>query len=120
MYEIIEKLCNEKGISITSLCKQVTGSSGNLSTWKKGYMRSDYLKKVADILGVSADQLLDRNVPISSVINNGSDNVINNNSNNEYKTNAFEDEQVWDAYSKLSVKDKLEIKLDIVNRANIL
>lgn len=120
MYEIIEKLCREKGISITNLCKQVTGSSGNLTTWKKGYMRSDYLKKVADILEVSTDQILDRNISIfeSNVINNGSDNVINNNSNNEYKVKTFEDEEVWDTYSKLSIKDKLEIKLEIINRAN--
>lgn len=121
MYEIIEKLCNEHGITITNLCKQVTGSSGNLSTWKKGYMRSDYLKKVADILNVSADQLLDRANPqyiSGNVFANGSDNVITNNSNNISNPSAIEDDEVWDTYSKLSTKDKLEIKLDILNRGN--
>lgn len=60
MYSRLENLCNEKKISITALCIKVTGSSGNLSTWKKGYMRSDYLCKCADILGCSVDYLLGR------------------------------------------------------------
>lgn len=54
-------LCKEKGITITNLCKEVTGSSGNLSTWKKGYMRSDYIAKVSEILGCSIDYLVGRN-----------------------------------------------------------
>lgn len=60
MYERLLAICASKGINITNLCKQVTGSSGNLNTWKKGYMRSDYLAKTADILGVTADYLLGR------------------------------------------------------------
>ena len=60
MYQKLKNICEAKGINITQLCKQVTGSSGNLSTWKKGYMRSDYLSKSADILEVSTDYLLDR------------------------------------------------------------
>lgn len=60
MYSRLETLCNEKKISITALCVKVTGSSGNLSTWKKGYMRSDYLSKCADYLGCSVDYLLGR------------------------------------------------------------
>lgn len=60
MYKKIQFLCKEKGTNITKLCEQVTGSSGNLSTWKKGYMRSDYLSKVADILECTTDYLLDR------------------------------------------------------------
>lgn len=60
MYSRLENLCNKKKISITALCVKVTGSSGNLSTWKKGYMRSDYLSKCADILDCSVDYLLGR------------------------------------------------------------
>ena len=58
MYEKLQILCKQKGITITNLCKEVTGSSGNLSTWKKGHMRSDYLAKVSDILDCSVDYLL--------------------------------------------------------------
>lgn len=60
MYSRLEALCAEKKISITALCVKVTGSGGNLATWKKGYMRSDYLSRCADILGCSVDYLLGR------------------------------------------------------------
>lgn len=59
MYERLIKICAEKGITISYLCEVVTGSKGNLTTWKKGYMRSDYLMKCAEILGVSVNYLLD-------------------------------------------------------------
>lgn len=62
MYKFWSKLCKEKGLTITKLCTIVTGNSGNLATWQKGYMRSDYLSKCADVLGVSTDYLLQRQV----------------------------------------------------------
>lgn len=58
MYNKLKQLCDEKGTTITKLCEIVTGSSGNLATWKKGYMRSDYLLKVAQYFNVSVDYLL--------------------------------------------------------------
>lgn len=58
MYTRLQKLCDVNGTTVTALCKQVTGSGGNLSTWKKGYMRSDYLSDVAKILNCSTDYLL--------------------------------------------------------------
>ena len=58
MYERLKHLCAEKGITITELCEMVTNSSGNLSTWKKNYMRSDYLLKCAEILGVTTNYIL--------------------------------------------------------------
>lgn len=60
MYEFLKKLCEERNTNISKLCTEVTGNSGNLATWKKGYMRSDYLAKCADVLGVSADYILQR------------------------------------------------------------
>lgn len=60
MYEIINELCKKNNISITKLCEIITNSSGNLATWKKGYMRSDYLQKIAEFFNVSADYLLGR------------------------------------------------------------
>ncbi len=60
MYEIINELCKKNNISITKLCEIITNSSGNLATWKKGYMRSDYLQKIAEYFNVSADYLLGR------------------------------------------------------------
>lgn len=58
MYNKLKQLCKEKGTNVTNLCELVTGSSGNLATWKKGYMRSDYLMKAAEYLGVTSDYLL--------------------------------------------------------------
>ena len=131
MYELLKSLCLERGINVTELCKQVTGNSGNLATWKKGYMRSDYLKRAAEILNVSADYLLGRteqkNVSMNngSVINSGSNNniqngnnIINSNSNNITQSAPIENDDVWATYSKLSTKDKLEVQLDILNRGH--
>ena len=131
MYDILEQLCNERGVAITKLCKDVTGSSGNLSTWKKGYMRSDYLKKVAEILNVSADYLLGRTEQKNTSMNNGSvinsgsnnniqngNNIINSNSKNITQSAPIENDDVWATYSKLSTKDKLEVQLDILNRGH--
>ena len=70
MYELLKKICEEQDTTVTKLCEQVTGNSGNLATWKKGYMRSDYLKKAADILNVSTDYLLGRTEYITNQINN--------------------------------------------------
>lgn len=58
MYSRLVALCNQKGMTPTQLCKMVTNSAGNLATWKKGYMRSDYLLACADVLGVTTDYLL--------------------------------------------------------------
>ena len=60
MYKKLQNLCSQKGTNISTLCREVTGSPGNLATWKKGYMRSDYLAKAADILDCTTDYLLDR------------------------------------------------------------
>lgn len=54
----IKELCSEKGITITKLCVNVTGSKGNLTTWNKGNIRSDYLVKIAEYFDVSVDYLL--------------------------------------------------------------
>jgi hypothetical protein len=60
MYNLLRQLCRERGFTVTQLCIQVTGNSGNLATWKKGYMRSDYLLRAGEILNVSTDYLLGR------------------------------------------------------------
>lgn len=66
MYKRLQEICKAKGTNITALCKEVTGNSGNLATWKKGYMRSDYLAKAANLLGLSTDYLLGRTEKSSS------------------------------------------------------
>ena len=130
MYDILEQLCNERGVAITKLCKDVTGSSGNLSTWKKGYMRSDYLKKVAEILNVSADYLLGRteqknaSMNNGSVINSGSNNNIQNGNNNNMNTYSERQSMidlnnmvVARTYNELAEKDKLAVQMYILETA---
>lgn len=83
MYERLKKLCKDRGLNITQLCKEVTNSSGNLSTWKKGYMRSDYLSLVADKLQCSTDYLLGRTSEPNGIYqNSNSGNIVNGNNGN--------------------------------------
>lgn len=119
MYETIELLCNERNISITSLCKQVTGSSGNLTTWKKGYMRSDYLGKVAEILDVSVDYLLGRTEhSANSISNTGTNNGTQANIiNNDCSIDTFNNPAVSRAYEGLSERDKLAVQMYILDTA---
>lgn len=58
MIERIKMLCKEKGTNITNLCIEITGSRGNLSTWNKGNIRTDYLIKISKYFNVSTDYLL--------------------------------------------------------------
>lgn len=67
MYDRLKKICIDKGTNISRLCTEATGNSGNLATWRKGYMRSDYLSKCADILDVSTDYILNRKTDMSEV-----------------------------------------------------
>ncbi len=58
MYQRIQSLCRENGTTITALCLKITGSRGNLSTWKNGNIRPEWLSAIADEFGVSTDYLL--------------------------------------------------------------
>lgn len=98
MYEIIKQLCDKNDISISKLCEIVTNSTGNLATWKKGYMRSDYLQKVADYFQVSTDYLLGREPQ----------NIIVTESDHEKQYDETTN-QVSEAFSKLSFSDKAKV-----------
>ena len=54
MFERLRELCVKNGIAITDLCKQITGSSGNLPTWKKGNIKADKEKSTEKIDGAIA------------------------------------------------------------------
>jgi|GEM_PF-2309735 len=58
IFERVKNLCDERGLSVTTLITEVTGSAGNAPTWKKGHIRPDYLLSVCNRLNVSADYLL--------------------------------------------------------------
>lgn len=116
MYEKLKSLCKERGMTVTQLCAEVTGSSGNLATWKKGHMRSDYLSKSADILKVSADYLLGRtDDPISNI-----NNSYNQNGNNNFQTVGSmteiskRDAEILQKINSLDFKDYV----DVINYIN--
>ncbi len=57
MYQRIQDLCHKNGTTITALCKKITGSSGNLSTWRKGNIRPEWISAISDEFKVSVDYL---------------------------------------------------------------
>ena len=68
IYERLRNLCEKYKTTPTALCVKITGSKGNLPTWKKGNIRSDYLLTIANEFNVSIDYLLcntDDPAPIS-------------------------------------------------------
>lgn len=58
MYQRIQELCKEHNTTISALCKKITGSPGNLSTWKGGNIRPEWLAAISDEFGVSVDYIL--------------------------------------------------------------
>lgn len=57
MYERIQQLCKEHNVTITSLCEQVTGSKGNLNTWKRDVFQIRHIFEIAEIFHVSVDYI---------------------------------------------------------------
>lgn len=113
MYERLKELCSARGLNITQLCIDVTHSGGNLSTWKKGYMRSDYLSLVADKLQCSTDYLLGRtDTPTGTysisnsqtTINGTQANVIHNAIGTDGLTNEF-----MKIFAELCFDDKVSV-----------
>lgn len=61
MYKIIEELCKKKGISISSLCKNIDIPRSTLTELKSGrtkFLSSINTNKIANYFGVSVDYLL--------------------------------------------------------------
>ena len=83
MYEKLQELCKLNGITITNLCIDITGSPGNLGTWKKGNINPVSLVKIADYFNVSTDYLLGRtDEPNSEIHQNITAGANNSGSNN--------------------------------------
>lgn len=61
LYSKIESLCHEKGITITTMCRECGASRGSLTDLKQGRkkrLNADTLSKIAAYFGVSVDYLL--------------------------------------------------------------
>jgi len=60
LYERIDSLCKERGINITTMCKESGASRGSLTDLKSGRKQDLSIKtltKIADYFGVSVDFL---------------------------------------------------------------
>lgn len=60
MYDIFEKLCEEKGVTPYRVCKETGITTATISNWKAGrYIpKQDKMKKIADFFGVTVDYLM--------------------------------------------------------------
>ncbi len=118
MFERIKTLCLENGLTVTELCKQVTGSSGNLPTWKKGNINPVSLVKIADCFHVSVDYLLGRTDEPTQITGhiNGDNSiqtiqdspVINHQALTEYKQDSVTSEFIK-IFEDLNFDDKVEL-----------
>jgi len=113
MYDLLLRLCKEKGISITNLCVEITGSRGNLTTWKKGNINSIVLSKIADFFEVSADYLLgrttERNPNVNYGIQNHSDNNQGDITNQLNLQNTGLQNKMITEFEKLNFKNQVKV-----------
>lgn len=121
-YFVLNFELKDNGISITKLCLDITGSKGNLPTWKKGNINPVSLLKIADYFNVTVDYLLGRtNYPNAIVKTTGyvmKENTIENNSNNgdniinNSSVSSETDEMTSELikrFSNLSFDEKIEV-----------
>ena len=60
MWEIFEKLRNEKDVTAAEICRTIGIDPSSLSNWKKGRYtpKADKLQKLAEYFGVSLEYLM--------------------------------------------------------------
>ncbi len=61
LYENIEKLCKQRGVNVTTMCKESGASRGSLTDLKNGRKQSlkyETLDKIASYFGTSVDDLV--------------------------------------------------------------
>lgn len=59
IFENIQKLCKEKGITISELERELNFGNGVIGRWRESAPRIDNAKKVANYFGVTIEQLLE-------------------------------------------------------------
>lgn len=60
MYEIFERLCEEKGVTAYRVCKSTGITTATISNWKAGRYtpKQEKMQKIADYFGVSLEYLM--------------------------------------------------------------
>ncbi|WP_313152105.1 helix-turn-helix domain-containing protein [Lacrimispora sp.] len=59
LYDKISAIAGERGLSIYRLEKDAELSKGSISKWNKNIPSADRIQKVAKLLGVTVDSLLE-------------------------------------------------------------
>ena len=59
MYDVLQKLLDERGITATDVARETGISRSSMTDWKKGRSTPKYekRKKIADMFGVTVDYL---------------------------------------------------------------
>lgn len=72
MYEIFEKLCEERGVTPYRVCKETGITTATISNWKAGRYtpKQDKLQKIAEFLGVTIEYLMTGESPNTATISN--------------------------------------------------
>lgn len=64
LYDNIEKLCKQRGVNVTTMCKESGASRGSLTDLKNGRkqtLKYETLDKIASYFGTSVDTLVSGN-----------------------------------------------------------
>jgi len=78
-FDQVQKLCAERGISVTKLAEELDLSTSTTNGWRNGAVpRPATLKKVADYFGVTTEYLLTGEGPKTIATNIQNSNVIQN------------------------------------------
>ena len=64
IYRNIKAICDSKGIPISEVEKRATIGNGVLGGWSTSSPRADKRKAVADVLGVTVDELMKEPVAV--------------------------------------------------------
>lgn len=67
LYDNIKKIAKQRGMSLQNVADKAHLGSNTLYKWKTQTPRADTLAKVADVLGVTASDILNGNQPIEQV-----------------------------------------------------
>lgn len=67
IFETIESLCKQRGISIARLEREAGLGNATVRGWETGSPRVDKLKLVADYFGVTVDSILSGNAKAKKV-----------------------------------------------------
>lgn len=71
MWEIFERLCKERGVSVYRVCEATGIKTSSMSGWKSGKykFKIDKMQKIADYFGVSLEYLMTGEEPAGYYVN---------------------------------------------------